>query len=247
MSDLTTKLRLFVDYNLVKGAVVPATTDQHHYLRNIMRCTEGDAVALFNGRDGEWRAVISLLSKSSCSLSVEHYQRPQRMPPDIWLLFAPVKAAAMNNIARMATELGVARVCPLFTEYTSVTRANTARFRANAIEAAEQTGRLNVPIVDEVQKLGDALKNWDPKRRIILCAEKGPAKSFSEALVPYSCPGAWALLIGPEGGFSQIELDALVKLPFVTPVRLGPRIMRADTAAIAALVCWQNYFGDWTE
>ncbi len=246
MSETLIKLRLFVEYDLVDGSAVLATDEQHNYLRNVMRCSVGDRVALFNGRDGEWRAVVSQLTKSRCLLTVEHHQRPQRLPPDIWLLFAAVKAAAMNNIARMATELGVARLCPLFTEHTSVTRANTARIRANAIEAAEQTGRLNVPIVDDAQKLGDVMRKWDPVRNIILCAEKGPAKSFAEALSSNSYPGPWAVLIGPEGGFSQIELDALVKLPFVTPARLGPRIMRADTAAIAALVCWQNYFGDWT-
>ena len=247
MSETPIKLRLFVDYDLFEGSTVLATVDQHNYLRNVMRSSVGDRVLLFNGRDGEWRAVVSQLSKSRCLLTVKHYQRPQRSPTDIWLLFAPVKAAAMNNIARMATELGVARLCPLFTDHTTVTRANTVRIRANAIEAAEQTGRLNVPIVDDARKLEDVMRKWDPVRNIILCAEKGPAKAFSEALAPYSYPGPWALLIGPEGGFSQIELDALVKLPFVTPARLGPRIMRADTAAIAALVCWQNYFGDWTE
>ena len=246
MSETLIKLRLFVDYDLVDGSAVLATDVQHNYLRNVMRCSVGDRVALFNGRDGEWRAVVSQLTKSRCLLTVEHYQRPQRLPPDIWALFAAVKAAAMNNIARMATELGVARLCPMFTEHTSVTRANTVRIRANAIEAAEQTGRLNVPIVDDAQKLGDVMRKWDPVRNIILCAEKGPAKSFAEVLASNFYPGPCAVLIGPEGGFSHIELDALVKLPFVTPARLGPRIMRADTAAIAALACWQNYFGDWT-
>lgn len=246
MNDNRNRIRLFVGYDLVGGLAVPVTNDQHNYLRNVMRCKDGDRVALFNGRDGEWLARISYLTKSRCIMIIEQNLRLQHPPPDIWLLFAPVKAVSMNNIARMATELGVVRLCPLLTEHTSVSRANTARLRANAVEAAEQSERLNVPIVEEVRPLAATLGQWDPARRIILCAEKGYAKSIGAALAQFTPDGPWAVLVGPEGGFSQSELDALAKLPFVTPVRLGPRILRADTAVAAVLACWQNSLGDWS-
>ena len=180
-------------------------------------------------------------------LIVGQHLRKQRMPPDVWLLFAPVKATPMNNIARMSTELGVGRICPVLTEHTDVTRVNTGRLRANAVEAAEQSTRLNVPVVDEPERLEKLLRDWDPSRRIILCAETGKARPIPDVLSNIRSGGAWAVMTGPEGGFSQSELDGLAKLPFVTAVRLGPRILRADTAAAAALVCWQNHLGDWTE
>lgn len=244
-NDNRTGPRLFVEYDLEHGHAVPATPEQLHYLRTVMRRKDGDTLALFNGHDGEWLARISYETKSRCMLIVEQHLREQRVPPDLWLLFAPVKATAMNNIARMATELGVGRICPVLTEHTDVTRVNTGRLRANAVEAAEQSTRLNVPSVDEPVTLGKLLHGWDPARRIILAAETGKARPVCEALSSVRPGGAWAVLTGPEGGFAQSELDALAKLPFVTPVRLGPRILRADTAVAAALVCWQNYLGDW--
>lgn len=246
-NDNRTGLRLFVDYDLESGHAVPATSDQLHYLRGVMRRKDGDYVALFNGRHGEWLARISYETKSRCMLIVEQHLREQRTPPDLWLLFAPVKATAMNNIARMATELGVGRICPVLTEHTDVTRVNAARLRANAVEAAEQSTRLNVPAVDEAATLAKLLRDWDPARRILLCAEAGRARPVPEALSRLKPGGAWAVMTGPEGGFAQSELDAFRKLPFVTPVRLGPRILRADTAVAAALVCWQNHLGDWAE
>lgn len=245
-TDDRARLRLFVTYDLEHGHAVPATPDQHTYLRKVMRRKDGDTVALFNGHHGEWNARISYETKSRCMLVVEQHTRKQRVPPDVWLLFAPVKATPMNNIARMSTELGVARICPVLTEHTDVTRTNTARLRANAVEAAEQSTRLNVPIVDEPLALARLLRDWNPSRRIILCAETGRARPVPEAMAALKSGGAWAVLTGPEGGFSQSELDGLVKLPFVTSVRLGPRILRADTAAAAVLACWQNYLGDWT-
>ena len=241
------RIRLFVEYDLEDGHAVPATPNQHNYLRKVMRRKDGDMVALFNGRHGEWLARIALEDKARCMMIVEQHLRPQRVPPDVWLLFAPVKATPMNNIARMSTELGVGRICPVLTDQTDVSRTNTARLRSNAVEAAEQSTRLNVPAVDEPAALADLVENWDPARRIILCAESGDAMSVPIALSSVEPGGAWAVMTGPEGGFSQSELDGLAKLPFVTPVRLGPRILRADTAVAAALVCWQNHLGDWSD
>ena len=246
-TDHRTRIRLFVEYNLEHHHAVPATPNQYSYLRKVMRRKDGDMVALFNGRHGEWLARITYEGKSRCMMIVEQHLRPQRVPPDVWLLFAPVKATPMNNIARMSTELGVGRICPVLTEHTDVTRTNTARLRSNAVEAAEQSTRLNVPIVDEPAPLAEMLEDWDPARRIILCAEAGQAVAIPDALSEIEPGGAWAVMTGPEGGFSHSELDGLAKLPFVTPVRLGPRILRADTAVAAVLVCWQNHLGDWSD
>lgn len=246
-SDDRTRIRLFVEYDLAGGHAVPATPDQHTYLRKVMRRKDGDMVALFNGRHGEWLARIVYEGKLRCMMIVEQHLRPQRVPPDVWLLFAPVKATPMNNIARMSTELGVGRICPVLTEHTDVTRTNTARLRSNAVEAAEQSRRLNVPVVDEPAALADLLEDWDPARRIILCAEAGEAAAIPDTLSQIEPGGAWAVMTGPEGGFSHSELDGIAKLPFVTPVQLGPRILRADTAVAAVLACWQNHLGDWSD
>jgi 16S rRNA (uracil1498-N3)-methyltransferase len=246
-NDDRTRVRLFVEYDLEYDHAIPATPEQHHYLRKVMRRKNGDMVSLFNGRHGEWLARVAYEGKSRCTMIAGQHLRPQRAPPDVWLMFAPVKAAPMNNIARMSTELGVGRICPVLTEHTDVTRTNTARMRMNAVEAAEQSLRLNVPVVDEPLPLSELLEDWDPARRIILCAEVGESDSISQVLSKVEPGGAWAVMAGPEGGFSQTELDGLAKLPFVTPVRLGARILRADTAVAAALACWQNHLGDWSE
>ena len=245
MTEPRASLRLFVEYDLVGGHAVPASAGQHRYLRSVMRRKDGDQVALFNGRDGEWLARLFFETRVRTLMIVEQRLRPQHAPPDLWLAFAPVKAAAMNNIARMATELGVGRFCPMLTDHTRIDRVNTGRLRANAVEAAEQSTRLNVPVVDEPVRLAELMSRWDPARRIVLCAETG--EPTEAAFARLGAGGAWAVLTGPEGGFSQSELDGLAKLPFVAPVRLGPRVLRADTAALAALVCWQIHLGDWIE
>ncbi len=238
--------RLFVEYSLQKNHAVPASFEQLHYLRGVMRRKNGEEVRLFNGRDGEWRARISFETRTRCMMIVEDQLQTQRTPPDIWLVFAPVKAAAMLNIAKMTTELGIGRLCPVMTDHTQATRVNTARLRANAVEAAEQSQRLNVPAVDEPVPLPELMSGWDPARRIVLCAESGPASSVAEVFENVRKGGSWAVLTGPEGGFSRSELDALAKIPFVIPTRLGPRILKADTAAAAVLACWQSLLGDWT-
>ena len=246
-TDDRTRVRLFVEYDLRVNHAVPTTPEQHHYLQRVMRRKDGDMVTLFNGRHGEWLAQLSYEGKSRSMMIAGQHLRPQRMPPDVWLLFAPVKSAATNNIARMSTELGVGRICPVLTERSEVRRVNTARLRWDAVEASEQSTRLNVPVVDEPISLPKLLEHWDPARRIILCAEVGDVSPAPETLSKVEPGGAWAVMTGPEGGFSQSELDGLAKLPFVTPVRLGARILRADTAAAAALVCWQNHLGDWSD
>ncbi len=244
MRDSNPKIRLFVDAGLAEGAVVGLGHTQAHYLTGVMRLRAGDVVALFNGRDGEWSARIEGAGRGWCSLAVETRLRVQAAEPDLWLLFAPVKRARIDFVAQKATELGVSRLVPVQTRHTQVDRVNDERLRANAIEAAEQCGRLTVPEVAEAVKLDRLLRDWPVGRRILLCDESGTAPPAAQALGAAE-PGPWAVLIGPEGGFAGDELETLRRLVSVTAISLGPRILRADTAAISALTLWQALLGDW--
>ena len=239
--------RLFTSATLFAGARTILDAHQAHYLRNVLRLEKNDRIALFNGRDGEWSAVIVTLSKKGGEAAVEVLRRPPAAEPNLWLLFAPIKHARVDYLAQKATELGVARLVPVLTDRTTVGRVNTDRLAANALEAAQQTGRLTVPEVAAPARLLDALAGWDPARRVMLCDESGKGPPVFEGLRGVPRGGAWAVLIGPEGGFSEGELDALRKLDFVMPVSLGPRLLRADTAAVAALACWQAALGDWSQ
>jgi 16S rRNA (uracil1498-N3)-methyltransferase len=179
-------------------------------------------------------------------LAIEQQLRPQTSERDLWLVFAPVKRTRIDAIAEKATELGVCALIPVVTQRTAVDRVNVERLRAIAIEAAEQCERLSVPEVRPPVTLGKLLAEWPADRRLLLCAEAGAARPIAEALRAHAdgIAAPWAVMIGPEGGFARSELDALAKLPFVMPVGLGPRILRADTAALAALACWQAILGD---
>ena len=241
------KTRLYVEADLGPGDVVGIGPGQAHYLGAVLRLGRGDAIALFNGRDGEWRAEIDAIGKGWASLRLVERRRAQAAEPDLWLLFAPIKRARIDFLAQKATELGAAVLWPVFTGRTEMSRVNLGRLRANAIEAAEQSGRLGVPAVRPAAALKVVLADWPAGRRLLLCAEQGPARPIAEALAAAEPASPWAVLTGPEGGFTGSELDDLGKLPFVTPVGLGPRLLRADTAALAALACWQALAGDGVE
>jgi 16S rRNA (uracil1498-N3)-methyltransferase len=235
--------RLFVTAPLVAGAAVPLDSDQTHYLRSVLRLGPGDTLALFDGKAGEWRAVIETLGKHAGVARLERQTRPQPVEAELWLLFAPVKRTRIDLIAEKATELGTTRLMPVITRRTNVARVNTDRLRAVAREAAEQTERLSVPEIVEPQRLDQALAAFPADRHLILCDESGTAPPIAQALAQGSAP--LGVLIGPEGGFAPEELDELRKLAFVTPVGLGPRILRADTAAFSALAIVQALAGDW--
>ncbi|MFQ5954183.1 MAG: 16S rRNA (uracil(1498)-N(3))-methyltransferase [Kiloniellales bacterium] len=238
------KARLYVEADLNEGGTVGASPGQAHYLKSVLRLGRGDPVALFNGRDGEWIADIDGIGKGWASLALVGRQRRQTAEPDLWLVFAPIKRARIDFLAQKATEFGVSALWPVFTGLTQVSRVNEDRLLANAVEAAEQSGRLSVPRVLPAATLDAALARWPHERRLLWCAEQGPATPIAEALAGASAAAPWAVLTGPEGGFTAAELDALGKLPFVTAVGLGPRLLRADTAALAALACWQALAGD---
>lgn len=236
-------VRLHIDHPLSAGTTVAADTGQIHYLRSVMRLGPGSEVLLFNGRDGEWSAEIERLDRHAATLRITRLRRPPIPEPDIWLAFAPIKAARIDYLAQKATELGIARLMPVMTERTQMTRVNTRRLRANAVEAAEQSGRLSVPVVDPPISLAELLADWPAQRLLLAVVARGPAIAIAGAVAGLAPP--LGLLIGPEGGFAPTELDALTRRPNVKAVSLGPRVLRAETAAIAALSVVQALAGDW--
>jgi 16S rRNA (uracil1498-N3)-methyltransferase len=239
-------VRLYVEAALSAGAEVALDSAQAHYLRNVMRRASGDAVRVFNGRDGEWRGSIASLGKGKGDVVLEAQTREQAPEPDLWLLAAPIKRTAIDFVAAKATELGVSAIQPVFTRRTAVTRVNSERMRANVIEAAEQCERLSVPEVRQAAPLDEVLAAWSPARRLLFCDETRDDRPIAAALLAERAraPQAWAILIGPEGGFAPEELQRIRALPGVLPVSLGPRLLRADTAALAALAVWQAVMGE---
>ena len=237
-------LRLHVEAPLGTGLRVSPTEQQAHYLLHVMRAKRGDRVSLFNGRDGEWSANIVEVSKRSCSLDCERLVAPQRETPDVWLCFAPIKRTPADYLAQKATELGVRVLQPVMTRRTIVNRVNLERMRANVVEASEQSGRTSVPEIRAPRGLEECLAAWPGERRLVFCDEHGEAPPLAEALRAVGAQ-PFAILTGPEGGFDESEREMLRARSFVLAVSLGPRILRADTAALAALAIWQSVRGDW--
>ncbi len=244
MAEDAPKVRLFVEADLGARAEVAVGREQANYLFNVMRLGPGAPVALFNGRDGEWRAEVAEAGKRGGTLRCVAPLRAQDAAPDLHLLFAPLKKARTDFVAEKATEMGARRLAPVFTDFTNAERVNVERLRAHAVEAAEQCGILTVPEVAGPARLAAALDAWDPARRLLFCDEARDAPSAARALAGAG-GGPWAILIGPEGGFSEAERARLRAADFATPVSLGPRVLRADTAAVAALALWQAALGDW--
>ena len=243
---MSAKIRLFVDHPLGEDQTVPLNRDQAHYLFGVMRRSVGALVLLFNGRDGEWLARVEVAGKRGGTLLVETQTKPLQMPPDLWLLFAPIKKARTDFIVEKAAEMGAMRILPVQTEFTNCDRIRQDRLQAHAVEAAEQCGGTFVPEVTGLQKLDRVLADWPAGRKLMFCDESKAGCSF--ALTGIQTGGVadgWAILIGPEGGFSDKERARLHGLDFAQPVSLGPRILRADTAAVAAMTLWQQQLGDW--
>ncbi len=220
--------------------------DQSNYLLNVLRLADGDRILVFNGRDGEWLAGLRLVSKKSAELELLEAARPQETGPDLHYLFAPLKHARLDYMVQKAAECGVSRLFPVLTRRTQNTRVNLERMRANAIEAAEQCGILTVPDVDEPRKLETVLTGWPADRLLIVPDEDAPVQDPLAALAAArDRAGRMAVLIGPEGGFDQAERKMFRAVPNVLILSLGPRILRADTAAVAALSLVQAALGDW--
>ena len=237
-----TKIRLYVDHPLGQGQTVPLTREQAHYLFGVMRRGMGDTVLVFNGHAGEWRATVEKAGKRDGLLKTDAQTRLQQNPPDLWLLFAPIKKARTDFIVEKAAEMGAARILPVQTDFTNSERIRQDRLQAHAVEAAEQCGGTFVPEVCPLRKLDQVLADWPKDRQLMFCDEAlvGARESLGQ-----SDADKWAILIGPEGGFSDAERTRLTALPFAHAVSLGPRILRADTAAVAAMTVWQTSLGDW--
>jgi 16S rRNA (uracil1498-N3)-methyltransferase len=236
--------RLFVTAQLATDNVVSVEAAQAHYLANVLRMAEGDELLIFNGRDGEWLARFAAKSKKAVALAVVEQTRPQPPPSDLVYCFAPLKQGRLDYLVQKAVEMGAGVLQPVITQHTQVQKIGTDRIEANAIEAAEQCGILAIPAVREAVKLDRLLATWEPDRRLIFCDEDSSTNNPLPALQAIG-ETKLALLVGPEGGFSEEERRQLRALPFVTAIPLGPRILRADTAAVAALAVIQATVGDW--
>ncbi|MER8733861.1 16S rRNA (uracil(1498)-N(3))-methyltransferase [Mesorhizobium sp. M0018] len=236
--------RLFVPDGLGPDIEFDVGPQQSHYLSHVLRLGEGAEILVFNGRDGEWSAAIAAKSKKALRLKLLALQRPQPPLPDLVYCFAPLKQGRLDYLVQKAVEMGAGILQPVITQHTQVAKPGIERLRANVVEAAEQCGILAVPELREAEKFERLLAGWDPERRLIFCDEDASTNSPLPALQVVR-ENKLGLLVGPEGGFSDEERKMLRALPFVTAIPLGPRILRADTAAVAALALIQATIGDW--
>jgi len=234
--------RLFVEDALCEGTCVKVEGNGAHYLLSVMRVKEGDAVLLFNGRDGEWAARVRDPRKRDLVLECAVQTKPLETVPDLWLCAAPIKKGRIDLVAEKACELGVARLLPVLTRRSVVDKLNLDRLRAHLVEAAEQCGRTALPELAEMQKLDALLKGW-PEERTLFFADETGGEPMQTAFAAHQGPAAF--LIGPEGGFDPQERELIRALPQAVPISLGPRILRAETAAIASVACWMAINGDW--
>jgi 16S rRNA (uracil1498-N3)-methyltransferase len=237
--------RLWVEPSLAEGAEVRLDPEQLNYLVNVLRLGDGARTLAFNGRDGEFSALLAIGSRKSATLRVVARTRAQEAPPDVELLFAPIKHARLDYLAQKAVEMGAGRLRPVLTRRTQAARVNVDRLRANAIEACEQCGVTWVPEIGEAETLDEALARWPAERLLVFCDEEAPVESALSVLAQAKGGHGVGLLIGPEGGFDDEERAAILLKPRVLRLSLGPRILRADTAAVAAMALVQATLGDW--
>ncbi len=237
--------RLYVSAPLAEGAAVALSSEQANYLVNVLRLKPGARVLVFNGRDGEFAAGLATAARKGASLAVGAQTRSQEAPPDVDLLFAPLKHARLDYLAQKAVEMGARRLMPIVTRRTQASRLNLDRLQANAIEACEQCGVIWTPEVLPLQPLDKALAEWPAERLLVFCDEDAPQASPLDALAAAQPGAGVGLIIGPEGGFDEGEREAILAVPRVLRLSLGPRVLRADTAAVAALALVQATLGDW--
>ncbi len=240
--------RLFVTAPLAAGAKIDLDQTQANYVRNVLRLREDGKILVFNGLDGEWEARVAAAGRKGAALAVHRMTRPQPQPPGLHYLFAPLKHARQDYMMEKAVEMGAGRLCPVITRRTQVLRVNCERIRAHAIEASEQCGILSIPEIAPPAQLGAVLRDWDQDRMLVFCDEDAPVGdpfALLRARRAEIQPKKLAVLVGPEGGFEPSEREAVVRLPCTIRLPLGPRILRADTAAVAALAVVQAALGDW--
>ena len=238
------RIRLYIDADLNDGVFVVCQECQAHYLQNVLRLKTNDEVFVFNGRDGEFEAVVAESSKKKCVLSIQKQFMPFEKGLDVWLMFAPLKKDQTDFVVSKAVELGAAKIVPVMTEYTTAAKVRPDRLQNLIIEAAEQCRRQDIPELESAVELKKILKDWQEKRILFYFDETGRGTAAADVMPKFAGEPA-GLLIGPEGGFSQKELEILRKLPYACGISLGRRILRAETAAVAGLSCWQALCGDW--
>ena len=237
------KIRLYIQQPLQEGLEIVIKEEQFHYLSNVMKIKEKDIIACFDGINGEFDCEIVNISKKQCTISVVHHSHNKQEVPDIWLLFAPIKKDNTDFIIQKATELGVKKIIPVQTRYTITDKIKKERFVANAIEAAEQCRRTDIPEITDIIKFDIVISKWDKKRTLYYMDETLTSKPVKDVFS--SAPVPCAILVGPEGGFSEEEIKVLRQTDFAVGVKLGNRILRAETAVVSALSCWQALSGDW--
>lgn len=238
-------VRLYIDTQLDTGKIIFLQEHQVHYLRNVLRLKEKDRIQLFNAQSGEWRGELATLTKSQGSVLLQEQVRPATMEPNVELLFAPLKQEAMHYLIEKATELGVSRLLPIMTEFAQISKVNSEKVARYCMDAAQQCERLSVPEVSSIKPLNEVLKSWEEGRLLIVCLERQESVTIAHLLQQLSVDQKVAFLIGPEGGLSPKDIATLSQYSFVRFCRMGPRILRAETAAVAALVCYQALRGDW--
>ena len=241
------RTRIYTEKKLILGDIVEISSAKFHHVSRVLRIKKGDIVSLFNCLDGEFLAEVVFLKKRSCDAKIIKRIRKEELQNDIWILFAPIKKIRLDFLIQKVTELGVSGIFPVFTRNTIVSRVSQQRMKTYAISASEQTDRLSVPEIFSSAKLTKVIDRWPQGRKLLVCDETGNGKSMIETLSmkTFDNVSQWAILIGPEGGFEKTEIEFLANQNFVTLVSLGPRLLRADTAAIASLSCWQSVRGDW--
>ena len=241
--------RVFLRARLTQGSVIDLDRNQTNYLVNVLRLVPGDAIRVFNGQQGEWGAVLVERGRRAFGLAIDGQEREQDPAPDLYYLFAPLKQGRLDYMVQKAVEMGAGLLAPVITQHTQINRVNIERMEANAIEAAEQCGLVTIPRMNEPIALGELLDGWpsaESDRRIVYCDEAAPPGDPIKVLGAH-IGGRFAVLVGPEGGFSEQERQLLRSKPFVTAIRLGPRVLRADTAAVAAMALVQAVLGDWSD
>jgi 16S rRNA (uracil1498-N3)-methyltransferase len=242
MSSRLRKIRLYLPVSLTPGQPVELPRDQAHYLSNVMRCEVGEQITVFNGKSGAFTASVIELNKRRAAIEVLVQTALQQDPPDLWLVFAPIKKARTDFIVEKATEMGAARILPVQTQYTNADRLKQDRLQAHAVEAAEQCAGTFVPEVEAMTKLQNMMDAWPSDRGLMFCDERLVGQKTGLSAAKFD---KWAILIGPEGGFSEAEQAKINALPQSVAVSLGPRVLRADTAVVAAMTLWQTTMGDW--
>lgn len=238
-------IRLYTDAKIEKEKRIILSDTMYHHLIHVLRKKIGETVHLFNGEDGQWLGIIDAIEKKTCQVRIIEKEKNHEVTSDIWLCFAPVKYTSLHILLKKSTELGATVLQPVVTERTIVRNPNKKRMFASLVQASEQTGRISLPHLNEPVSLQKLLTDWSPHRKILFCDETHQGKPLAQILLKAGKSSSYAILIGPEGGFSKMEVDFLYKQPYVIGVDMGPRVLKVDTAAIAALACYQSILGDW--